>query len=260
VRGLTEALRIEIADEPDIHVCSVFPYAIDTQHFEVAASRIGRAPFALPPVQSPEKVAIAIADVCERPRRTRYVPRSIALGVAMHAIAPRITERLLLDALRRWHLSDRKQAIGPGNLYTPPRTPPAMTHGTRPPMISAPRLALWLGGQLIKHGGEALRRRMQFLAARRGPATEPELPVPRPRRAARGTTAPATKRPGPSFASRLARGIARYQVAIGIAAIGFAARALARHTQHADPRIRVAARATRWMIERRDRGLAAGRA
>ena len=36
VRGLSEALRVELADEPDIHVCTLFPYAIDTPHFQTA--------------------------------------------------------------------------------------------------------------------------------------------------------------------------------------------------------------------------------
>ena len=257
VRGVSEALRIELADEPDIHVCTVCPYAIDTQHFEVAASGIGRAPFALPPVQSPEKVARAIADVCQRPRRMRYVPRMITLGLAAHAIAPRTMERLLLAALRRWHMSDQPQAIGPGNLYVPP-TLPAHTHGTRPPMISTPGLMAWLSLQLVKQGGEALRRRMQFLVARKSARGDdsPVLPVPKPRRAARGTAPPLERRAYPngilsSLAARALRFVAKYQIALGVAAVGFAARSLAKHTTHEDPRIRIAARATRWVLHRR---------
>ena len=53
VHGLTEALRAEVAEEPDIHVCTIFPYAIDTPHFERGANGIGRAAYAMPPVQSP---------------------------------------------------------------------------------------------------------------------------------------------------------------------------------------------------------------
>jgi NAD(P)-dependent dehydrogenase (short-subunit alcohol dehydrogenase family) len=157
VRGLSEALRLEVADEPEIHVCTVYPYAIDTPHFEVAASRIGLAPYALPPVQAPEKVARAIADLCERPRRTRYVPRAAALGVALHAVAPRMVERLLLDTLRRWHLSDRPQAIGPGNLYTPVREH-AMVHGHRQPLISTASMFAWVAVRLARNGAAAVAR------------------------------------------------------------------------------------------------------
>ncbi len=143
VHGLSEALRVELADEPEIHVCTVFPYAINTQHFQVAANLLDRAPFALPPVQAPEKVARAIVDVVERPRRSRYVPRSIALGLMVHAVAPQLSERLLLAALRRWHLSELPQRTGTGNLFEPPREM-ARTHGDRPPLLRLPTMLGWM--------------------------------------------------------------------------------------------------------------------
>src|SRR5690606_17479042 len=49
LRGLTEALRAELADAPDIHVCSLLPYAMDTPHFESGANRVGRAAHPMPP-------------------------------------------------------------------------------------------------------------------------------------------------------------------------------------------------------------------
>jgi hypothetical protein len=55
-------------------------------------------------------VARAIASVCERPRRVRFVPRSLVLGLVLHAIAPRVSERLLLDALRKYH-------VGPPDIH-----------------------------------------------------------------------------------------------------------------------------------------------
>jgi hypothetical protein len=87
-------------------VCTVFPFSIDTQHFETVANWIERAPYALPPLQSPEKVAKAIARLIEKPRRTRHVPRTLPLGLAFHALMPRAAERLLFAALRRFHISE----------------------------------------------------------------------------------------------------------------------------------------------------------
>ena len=150
MRGLSEALRVELADLPDVHVCTVLPYAIDTPHFQVAANFVGKTPRALPPMQAPEKVARAIADVAERPRRVRHVPRSIVLGLAFHALFPRTTERLLLDALRRWHLSERPERVGYGNLYLPDEHP-ATVHGDRPPMASRPRFFAWMAARLVRN-------------------------------------------------------------------------------------------------------------
>ena len=151
VRGLSEALRVEVADEPDIHVCTVLPYAIDTPHFQVGANRMGLQPRALPPVQSPEKVARAIAAVLERPRRQLHVPGIARLGLLFHAIFPVATERLLLATLRRWHLSEDAEVQSAGNLYTPPPpSEPAKLHGDRPPQLSTPRLMGWLALELGK--------------------------------------------------------------------------------------------------------------
>lgn len=157
VHGLSEALRVEVADEPDIHVCTVFPYAIDTPHFQEAANSIGVTPRAMPPTQSPEHVAREIARLIEHPRRTRFVPRTLRLGIALHALAPRTTERLLLDALRRWHISDRPERVGPGNLYDAGGSG-GTSHGDRPAQISSPRLLAWLVGRLARIEAEAALR------------------------------------------------------------------------------------------------------
>jgi NAD(P)-dependent dehydrogenase (short-subunit alcohol dehydrogenase family) len=167
VHGLTEALRVELADEPDIHACTIFPYTIDTPHFEVAANSIARAPRALPPMQSPEKVARAIAGLCERPRRVRFVPRSLVLGLALHAVLPRASERLLLDALRKFHISEQPQQVSDGNLFAPSGEP-ATVHGDRPPMIAGPLFAAWAAGRFVRNEvGAAARRVRGWLTARR---------------------------------------------------------------------------------------------
>lgn len=166
VHGLTEALRVELADERDIHVCTIFPYAIDTPHFQSAANYIGKEPRALPPTQSPEKVARAIARLIARPRRTRMVPRTIRLGLLWHALMPRTTERLLLDTLRRWHISKAPEQIGSGNLYEPGDT--GTRHGDRPPQVSMARLAVWCAGRLFAIGaGNIAHRLRRFLEPRK---------------------------------------------------------------------------------------------
>jgi NAD(P)-dependent dehydrogenase (short-subunit alcohol dehydrogenase family) len=173
VHGLSEALRVAIADQPDIHVCTVFPYAIDTPHFEAAANRIGRAPRALPPMLSPERVAQAVARLAERPRRKRYVPRIATLGLALHAILPRTFERLLLDVLRTWHLSDQPERISTGNLFAP-RPDGATTHGRRPPLIGTAGLLAWLAARVIEleieSASRVVSRAWRWLQGRRNHA------------------------------------------------------------------------------------------
>ena len=157
VRGLSEALRVELADEPDIHVCTLMPYAIDTQHFEAAASRVGFQARAMPPTLSPEKVATALVDLAARPRRERHVPRVAALGLALHVLFPGTVERLLLHALQTWHFSRTAEPVTSGNLFRP-RQEPAAVQGQRGPRIGVLRLALWAIGDLWRGRKPPARR------------------------------------------------------------------------------------------------------
>jgi NAD(P)-dependent dehydrogenase (short-subunit alcohol dehydrogenase family) len=141
LRGLTEVLRVEVADQRDIHVCALLPYTFDSPHFESGANRLGRQARAVQPTQPPEKVARALVDLARRPRRQLHVPRYITLGLLVHRLAPRTVERLLLDVLREWHL-DQPQARTQGALYAPPATD-AEVSGSRPPKAGRARFAWW---------------------------------------------------------------------------------------------------------------------
>jgi short-subunit dehydrogenase len=142
LRGLSEALRSDIADARDIHVCTVLPYAVDTPHFEEGANALGQRPYAMQPVQPPERVAGAIADVAARPRRQRYVPRYVPAGLALHWLLPRTMERLLRHALTRFHLVGR-QPTTDGNLFAASDNLGAIT-GSRRPVVGRVAFAFWV--------------------------------------------------------------------------------------------------------------------
>ena len=148
LRGLSEALRAEVADFPDVHICTIFPYAIDTPHFESGANAISREAHPMPPTQSPERVAAAIVDLASRPRREVHVPRYIVLGIALHKLFPRTTERLLRQALDTFHFGDR-QAPTSGNVVRP-TAQPGRVHGVRKPLTSNFAFALWAIGELAR--------------------------------------------------------------------------------------------------------------
>jgi NAD(P)-dependent dehydrogenase (short-subunit alcohol dehydrogenase family) len=158
LHGLSETLRSELGDEPDIHVCTLLPYAVDTPHFESGASRMHRQAHAMPPLQSPEAVARALVGLAAQPRRERHVPRYAVLGLALHVIAPRLVERVLLHILSEWHFGDRPQPRTTGGLYAPPRARAAV-HGARPPQIGFIGLLAWIAVHLPRILGRAPRPR-----------------------------------------------------------------------------------------------------
>jgi NAD(P)-dependent dehydrogenase (short-subunit alcohol dehydrogenase family) len=142
LRGMSEALRVELADELDVHVCSLLPYASDTEHFESGANELGRDAHAMPPVQSPEKVAAAIVDLAVHPRREVHLPRYAPLGLALHFVLPRATERLLLEVLGKWHFGGAPEPSTTGNLYEPMR-PDGAVHGDRQARLTGFTLMLY---------------------------------------------------------------------------------------------------------------------
>jgi short-subunit dehydrogenase len=159
LRGLSETLRSDTADDRDIHVCTVLPYAVDTPHFETGANIIGRRAHALQPVQSADDVATAIVELANRPRRQRYVPRYIPIGLAFHWLWPRLAERLLLHALVRFHLVDSERRHK-GNLFAPD-TLSGTVRGSRPPIVGRATFAAWIAMDLCRIGAQWWMRRQR---------------------------------------------------------------------------------------------------
>ncbi len=155
--GLSETLRTEFADDPDVHVCTVLPFAVDTPHFEEAANALGRRIRAMPPVQDPEQVAEAIVGVAAWPRRRRYVPRYAVAGLAAHWLWPQVTEQLLRHALERFHLTTPEPPQA-GNLFSPSQRTGSI-HGTRRPVVTTAVFAAWAGAELLRMAGNWMLRR-----------------------------------------------------------------------------------------------------
>jgi len=168
IHGVSEALRVELAEYRDIDVCTLFPYVIDTPHFQAGGNETGCEARGMPPMQSPEKVARAMIGLIERPRRQRFVPRTAELGLLIHRVAPRTTERLLLRALQRFHLRGSEPRTE-GNLYRP-ADEPGTVHGDRPPRIGMPSFIVWSARELLRMAVQAIRHRLHRW---HGPSTMP---------------------------------------------------------------------------------------
>jgi short-subunit dehydrogenase len=117
--GLSESLRMELRDAPDIHVCTVLPAAIDTPLFQHGANFTGRAVKPISPVYSAEKVADALVDLVWHPRREIIVGASAKVGLMMHAVAPALTEQIFAKQVEQKHFEERFTPPSEGNLFRP---------------------------------------------------------------------------------------------------------------------------------------------
>ncbi len=158
VRGLTESLRVAYAEKKDIHICGIYPYAIDTPHMEAAGNRIGRRALPLPPVQSPEKVARAIVDLARHPRHEVFVPRFIRMAVYVKSLLPDTTDAVLLRTLDRFHLG---RPVTSNDGQRDGARAPHRVHGNAGESKSTPRVALGAAGETVRVVVRKARRRLR---------------------------------------------------------------------------------------------------
>jgi NAD(P)-dependent dehydrogenase (short-subunit alcohol dehydrogenase family) len=118
IRGLTECLRMELADVPDITATTVLPASIDTPIFQHAGNYTGRPAKAMSPVYPPEQVAAAILRTARRPRREVLVGNAGRMLALVRTVLPAVGERMMRDQVESDHFFDGPPVeAGPGNLY-----------------------------------------------------------------------------------------------------------------------------------------------
>ena len=101
LHGLSESLRAEVSDLPDVHVCAVYPTFVDTPGVRHGANYSGRSVRPPPPLVDPREVAAAVVALAQRPRAVVTLGVQAVPGRLAHALAP-----TLLGRASRW-LMDR---------------------------------------------------------------------------------------------------------------------------------------------------------
>lgn len=131
LKGFSEALRAELSDQPDIHVCDLYPSFIDTPGISHGANYTGKKLSAPPPVYDARKVANAIVRVSEHPVATTTVGAPTNLVRFAHLLAPTLTPRFMNWFMRTYFKSAEDVPITVGNLYAPSSKPGGIDGGLR---------------------------------------------------------------------------------------------------------------------------------
>ncbi|MFC3298319.1 SDR family NAD(P)-dependent oxidoreductase [Arthrobacter agilis] len=129
--GFLEVLRMELRNDPAIHVCAVLPATIDTPIHQHAANHTGRRVRPLPPVTDPVRVARAIVRVSRSPRRLTQVGRVQSLAVYGRAVAPAAYEAVLARVYPALALTGDRAPATDGNLSVADRSETGVTGGWR---------------------------------------------------------------------------------------------------------------------------------
>lgn len=132
LKGFSEALRAEVGDAPDIHICDIYPAFIDTPGLSHGANYTGAELTAPPPVYDARSVAAAILKVAEQPRDTTTVGSFTDLVRVGHFLAPALTARAMAWVMRRHFERAERAAKTSGNLFRPSADPGGIDDGLRP--------------------------------------------------------------------------------------------------------------------------------
>jgi short-subunit dehydrogenase len=121
LRGFSEALRAELADLPQVHVCDVYPTFVDTPGVTHGANYSGHRLSPPPGLVDPRRVAEVLLSLSRRPRASTYLGLGARLGIWGHALAPNLMGRLM-----RWVTERALERAEPrpqtdGNLFAPSR-------------------------------------------------------------------------------------------------------------------------------------------
>lgn len=119
LRGFSEALRGELNDYPDIHVCDIYPAVMDTPGFRDAGNFTGHALKPPPPLYDPHLVAQAMVACALRPRPSTTVGSAATMARLAHFLTPGFPR--LSGWLTQLGLElSAKSATSSGNLFEPP--------------------------------------------------------------------------------------------------------------------------------------------
>jgi len=130
LRGLTEALRGELTQWADIHICDVYPAVIDTPGFRDGGNFSGSALKPPPPVYDPRLVAEAMVKLALNPKPSKTVGATAFALRLGHFLLPgfaQLSGLLTGLALKR----GRRSATSPGNLFGTPSGEPRIDGGWR---------------------------------------------------------------------------------------------------------------------------------
>ncbi|MCM0676704.1 SDR family NAD(P)-dependent oxidoreductase [Micromonospora phytophila] len=157
LQGLARSLQQEARDTSGIHISIVSPGSVDTPVYQQAANylgRIGRPPL---PITTSQRVARAVVDCADRPRREVSVGRLNMVMRIGFTVLPGVYDVLVGPLMRLAGLTGRPVAPHDGVVFTPNPAGEAVRGGWLPDLGQLVRAV----GELPGSVGTAVRRRLR---------------------------------------------------------------------------------------------------
>ena len=173
VRGLSLALRSELANNPDIQVCEVYGSFLDTPGLAHAANYSGRKLRPVPPVNDPERVAKVMVELALKPRPEVMLDLP-ARGIRLGSVAlPRVASWSLGRLYEAYVALAERAPITPGATFNAGPAPGAVHGGLRSvPLRALGASAVLAGLAAVSLAVRARRRRGRLQAEPPGRASK----------------------------------------------------------------------------------------
>ncbi|MFC3609132.1 SDR family oxidoreductase [Stutzerimonas tarimensis] len=142
--GFSRALRNELTQWPDIHVCDVYPFIVDTPGFRDGGNYAGRSLKPPSPLTDPRTVAEAMVSLARRPRHSTSIGLMATLMRLTHFFTP-LVEPIYGPVVGKALDRASRMPTSSGNLFHPPMGQRRIDGGWRDERSSA---RLMLAGAL----------------------------------------------------------------------------------------------------------------
>jgi short-subunit dehydrogenase len=152
IRGFSEALKGELSEFPDIHICDLYPGFLDTPGMQHAANYTGKVLKPAPPVSDPYKVAQAVVSVINDPRARTTIGASPIFLKLSFQLFPALTRTLTSSVIRTYLKQADSTELTSGNILHTVPYGTSVEGGWRKPMrmnAKAGVIAAGVAGLLI---------------------------------------------------------------------------------------------------------------
>lgn len=129
LRGLSEALRYELEDSNDIHICELYAGFVDTPAHSHAANYIGKEVKPSKPLLDPETMADALVKLAKHPKPTMHLGSQDMIGRLSHFISPGLTGTIMNKAFKMYFGRAKHVPVSDGNLFSPDYEEKPPAHG-----------------------------------------------------------------------------------------------------------------------------------
>ena len=117
LRGFSAALKAELSEWRDIHICDAFPAFLDTPGIQHAANYTGKVLKPAPPVYDPRRVAMAIVKLAEKPQSETMIGSASTILRMAYALMPGLTKNITGKVVRHYLKNADEISKTDGNLF-----------------------------------------------------------------------------------------------------------------------------------------------